>query len=79
MIEKGGAGLKLHFDLKGLTYMNSKSVGYLADWHGKVTKAKGKMVISGATDNITDILNVVGLSNIIDVFETAEEAKKALK
>lgn len=79
LIEKEGAGVKLHFNLKGLTYMNSKSVGYLADWHGKVTKAKGKMVISGAADNIKDILSVVGLTNLIDVVDTADEAKKALK
>jgi anti-anti-sigma factor len=78
LIEKGEKGLKVLFNLQGLKYMNSKSVGYLADWHGKVTALGGKMAIANAGEEILEVLNVVGLNNLIDVCDSVDKAKKAL-
>jgi anti-anti-sigma factor len=79
LLEKEGEGAKLLFNFKDLKYMNSKSVGYLADWHGKLAKAKGNMVIVNAADNIMEVLSVVGLDSIIEVVDSMDKAKKALK
>jgi len=68
----------LVFDFSELTYLNSKSIGYLADWQQKISLKEGKLVIVGAKENIFDILDVVGLTNIITMVDTVEEAKKAL-
>lgn len=66
------------FDFSELTYLNSKSIGYIADWQQKISGNGGKMVIFGAQQNIFDILDVVGLSNIVTIAKTLEEAKSAI-
>jgi anti-anti-sigma factor len=66
------------FDLEGLTYMNSKSIGYLTDWHLKVSSKKGEILLARARENILDILNVVGLTQIVRTFATLDEAKLAI-
>lgn len=66
------------FDLEGLTYMNSKSIGFLTDWHLKVTGKKGEILLARARENILDILNVVGLTQIVRTFATIDEAKLAI-
>ena len=66
------------FDLSELTYLNSKSIGFFADWQQKISQGGGKLVIFGAKENIFDILDVVGLTNIIDLVQTVDEAKAAI-
>lgn len=66
------------FDFSELTYLNSKSIGYIADWQGKVAENGGKLVIFGAEENIFDILDVVGLTKLIDMVDDLEAAKGAL-
>lgn len=78
IIEKNPKGLNLIFDLNGLEYMNSKSIGYLTDWYGKVNEGGGKVIIAQAKPNILDILNVVGLTQLIPNYATLEEAKFAV-
>ncbi|MBI5152336.1 anti-sigma factor antagonist [Candidatus Peregrinibacteria bacterium] len=70
--------LNLILNLENLEYMNSKSIGYLTDWYGKISSANGKIVIMKAKQNIADILNVVGLTQLIPMFTTVEEAKFAI-
>lgn len=70
-------GLWLIFDFEKLEYMNSKSIGYLTDWYTKLTEKKGGIVIAKAKPNIMDILQVVGLTQLIPCVATIEEAKAA--
>ena len=63
------------FDFSDLQYMNSKSIGYVGDWYSKIVAKGGKLVIARARENIMDILSVVGLSKILDICMTLEEAK----
>lgn len=78
-IEKVSKGLKLIFDFSNLDYMNSKSIGYLTDIYGKVTEGGGRVMIAAAKPNITDILQVVGLTQIIENFATLDEAKEKME
>ena len=57
------------FDFTNLTYLNSKSIGYIADWQAKIAGTGGKLVIFGVQENIFDILDVVGLTKIIDLVD----------
>ena len=77
LIEATPQGLTLIFDFAGLEYMNSKSIGYLTDWYSKVSSGGGKVLIASARDNIIDILQVVGLTQLINSYATLEEAKLA--
>lgn len=71
-------GLNLIFDFEKLEYMNSKSIGYLTDWYTKLVEKKGGIVIANAKPNILDILQVVGLTQLISCAGTVEEAKLAI-
>lgn len=78
VIEEGGENLVLIFEFSDLEYMNSKSIGYLTDWYGKLSAKNGKIVIAHARENIVDILQVVGLTQLITCYATVEEAKLAV-
>lgn len=78
LIEGTPSGLNLIFDFSALEYMNSKSIGYLTDWYSKVSAMGGKVVISQARENILDILQVVGLTQLINAYPSIEEAKLAI-
>ncbi|MEK7171701.1 MAG: STAS domain-containing protein [Patescibacteria group bacterium] len=71
-------GLFLIFDFEKLEYMNSKSIGYLTDWYTKLSEKKGGIVIANARANILDILQVVGLTQLIKCVPTIEEAKASI-
>ncbi len=78
VIEATPQNLNLIFDFSALEYMNSKSIGYLTDWYSKVSANGGKVVISQARENILDILQVVGLTQLINAYPSVEEAKLAI-
>lgn len=78
LIEQNPANLNLIFDFDELEYMNSKSIGYLTDWYGKVFENGGKIVIAKTRPNILDILQVVGLTQLIKTYPTIDEAKFAI-
>lgn len=78
LVEATPKGLNLVFDMEHLEYMNSKSIGYLTDLYGKISEAGGQVAIAKAQPNILDILQVVGLTQLIKTFATVDEAKTYL-
>ncbi len=74
-IEINPEGTNYILDLEKLTYLNSKSIGYISDWYGKISAKKGKLIIAKALTNIKDIFNVVGLDKVIPLTQTLDEAK----
>ena len=68
----------LILDLAGLDYMNSKSIGYLTDWYSRVMAKNGKVVIASPKPNILDILKVVGITQIITIHESVDQAKNLI-
>lgn len=69
--------LYLIFDFEKLEYMNSKSIGYLTDWFTKLSEKKGGIIIANARPNILDILQVVGITQLIQCVASVDEAKTA--
>ena len=65
----------LLLDFAGLEYMNSKSIGYVTDWYSKAMAKNGKIVIVRPRANILDILKVVGVTQIVNVYENMDQAK----
>lgn len=78
LIEQNPKNLHLIFDFSELEYLNSKAIGYLTDWYGRVSAENGKIAIAMARDNIVDILQVVGLTQLITCHATLDEAKLAM-
>lgn len=75
LIEEQPEATNYIFDIENLTYMNSKSIGYISDWYSKIIGKQGKLIIAKPASNIKDILNVVGLDKVIPLTQTLEEAK----
>ncbi len=63
---------------EGLDYMNSKSIGYVTDWFTKASEKGGSIGIVAPKPNILDILKVVGITQIITVYNSMTEAQVAL-
>ncbi|MFK7780431.1 MAG: STAS domain-containing protein [Candidatus Gracilibacteria bacterium] len=71
-------GKNIILNLSGLKYLNSKSIGYIADVFSNIEDAEGKMYISNCTDGVKDILELVGITTIIPTVDTEKEALEAI-
>lgn len=69
---------KVIFNLKNLKYLNSKSIGYIADVFSNLEEKKGEMQICNCDEWVKDVLELVGITTIIPTVDTEEEAISAL-
>ena len=69
---------KLLFNLKGLKYLNSKSIGYIADVFSNIEDNDGVMYISDCDEGVKDVLELVGITTIIPTVTTEKEALEAM-
>ncbi|MBN2087140.1 anti-sigma factor antagonist [Candidatus Peregrinibacteria bacterium] len=60
-------GAKLVLDFGDVIYINSTVIGHLAEWHNDAEKKKGKLVVINANDQIKDVLDLVGLSRVLNI------------
>ena len=67
-------GKKILFNMSGLKYLNSKSIGYIADVFSNIEDVDWKMTISNCTEWVKDILELVGITTIIPTVDTEKEA-----
>lgn len=74
--ENGVENVILNFD--NLEFLNSKVIGYLADFHSRLDAANRHMVISGASDSVTDILELVGLTTLVSCYPSDDAALQDL-
>ncbi len=65
---------KIIFNFSGLKYLNSKSIGYIADVFSNIEDSEGQMSISNCSDGVKDILELVGITTIVPTLDTEEEA-----
>ena len=72
------ANKKVIFNLVGLKYLNSKSIGYIADIFSNIEEGNGAMYISNMTEEVKDTLELVGITSIVAIAETEIEALKGL-
>jgi anti-anti-sigma factor len=68
----------LILDFSGLEYMNSKSIGYVTDWYTQAAGKQGAIAIVNPQPNILDILKVVGITQIMQVYPTLQEAQNTM-
>ncbi len=62
------------FNFDMLHYLNSKSIGYIADIAQRTEDGGGKFALACLTDEVRDTLDLVGITNIIPVYETEDTA-----
>ena len=73
------AGKKIILNLIGLRYLNSKSIGYIADMFSNIEDNNGSMYITNMTNDVRDTLELVGITSIVNVVNLEEEAIQAMK
>ena len=71
-------GKNILFNLVGLKYLNSKSIGYIADIFSNIEDGNGKMVITNMTEEVKDTLELVGITTIVAVADTEAEGIASL-
>lgn len=69
---------KVIFNLLWLKYLNSKSIGYIADVFSNLEDNSGKMCICQCDEWVKDVLELVGITTIIPTFDTEKEAVEAI-
>ncbi len=69
---------KILFNLMGLKYLNSKSIGYIADVFSNLEDNEGLMHISNCDEGVRDVLELVGITTIIPTVDTEAEALEAM-
>lgn len=71
-------GSKTLFNLEKLRYLNSKSIGYIADIAQRTEDGNGKFALCNLTPEVNDTLDLVGITSIIPVFNNQESALEEL-
>lgn len=66
------SGKKIIFNFVGLKYLNSKSIGYIADIFSNIEDGNGAMCLTNMSDEVRDTLELVGITTIIQVADTEE-------
>lgn len=66
--------LNVVFNISALEYINSGVIGIFASFHGNFAERKKSYVFSEPNDNIYSILDLVGITSVIECFDTDEEA-----
>ena len=74
-----GGCLNLIFDLEALTFIDSIGNLALLSAHMIAKKKGGGIKLFGINDKIREILDVAGVSKIIPIYATYEEALQSLK
>jgi anti-anti-sigma factor len=65
-------------NLKDLNFINSMVISYFTNIYTKLTELNKKVVFIEANNQILDILDLVGLTTIIDNYNSLSEALSAL-
>jgi anti-anti-sigma factor len=78
LIKQYPKNLFLLFEFSKLEYMNSKAIGYLTDWCEQVSQGHGNIVIANPMQNIREILETVGITDMVKLYTSIDEAKSAL-
>ena len=72
LIEEGDK--KLLLDLRRVQYMDSASIGGLADLYRRSSEGSGSLKLFGLQDRVERMVSLVGLHNLIDIFREEETA-----
>jgi len=65
------------FDLSNIRFLDSMGCGAFLTCHRELKEKGGKMGLCCAQKPVSAIFDLMGFSQIFDVFKTREEAKKA--
>ncbi len=71
-------GKKLVIDLSKVTYLSSWGIGALLSLSSRVKKNGGRVVFANLHGEISEIIHIMRLNTIFHLFDSVEDAVKAL-
>ncbi len=71
--------LFLIFDFSKLEYLNSRAIGCLVECYQTISGGGGKILIASPTENVADVIKVVGINKVIPMYQSVEAAVSDLK
>ncbi len=69
----------LILNFAGITFMDSSGVGVIIGRYKQVDREGGKVAISNPTPGVKKLIEISGLTRIVSVFSTEEEALQSLE
>lgn len=69
----------LLLDLEGVQMIDSAFVSFLVTLVGNLRAARKELVIARPRDHVRRVVSIVGLANIVPVYDSLEEAEAALR
>ncbi len=69
----------LVLDFTNLTFMDSSGIGVIVGRYKLINSMGGRVVISGAANNVNKLLHMSGIDKIIELFDSPECAIKTLQ
>jgi STAS domain. len=58
------------FDFSATTHMDSSAITLIMNYNRRLVAKKGKLVLFGANEDITGIINIVGLDSTVPLYKT---------
>lgn len=69
----------LIFNFKGLEFINSRVIGYLLSVYSDLSEREKVMSIVESNEHIYEILSLVGLTTLVNHYDSFEEALEVLE
>lgn len=69
----------LIFNFEKLDYLNSYAIGQLVAWQNHLVKTNSNIIICSPSKNVEDILGVLGISNLFQIFPSLNDVMDNLK
>lgn len=66
----------LIIDCTGLTFVNSSAFGLFFHFHRRCQAAGGQLVLSALPSRVCSILDLIGLTHVLEVRDTVKEAER---
>lgn len=77
MLEVGCTSFVL--DLSSVDYADSSALGLMVWLNERISRSGGRIVVAGANRNVTRVLEISGLVNVVDTISTAEDVTSAVE
>jgi anti-anti-sigma factor len=69
----------LVYDFTDLNFINSESIGYLITVHYRLIKKDKLLAVVHASDHVKDVLQVIGISEMVGVYDDMNAFLAAIK
>ena len=70
--------VRFHINCSELTYISSAGLGVFISYLDEIKEEGGKIVFSDMKENIRDVFDLLGLSEIVTIVKTSEDADKLM-